>query len=126
MRLISILGPLLLAACVTSPSRDGDFVVYGEEPEGPGVFSGDRGEFVLFEDSDKPASPVDPGNSPIPSRADDSALEWEEFSAFKRWLEAREAQDQDYQEFLQWRRYEAFKIWQQSQPLNPDGNIPTD
>ena len=112
---ILLLAPyLLLTACATAPSQKGDFVVYGEEPEGPGLISGDSGEFVLFKQDGRQADAADdsarPGGQPQPL----SAEEWQEFEAFKRWLEARETDSNSYQEFLQWRQFEAYKQWQES------------
>ena len=100
---------IFACACATSPSGDEDFVIHGEEPEGPGVFSGDDGKFVLFGNS----SPT-PGEGKSPA-VEMSAEDWEEFSAFKRWLKARQERDAGYQEFLQWRQFEAYKNWQDTQ-----------
>lgn len=110
LRIPSLLFIAIFAsACATSPSGDEDFVIHGEEPEGPGVFSGDDGKFILFGDSarsqDETAAPA----------VEMSAEDWEEFSAFKRWLKARQERDASYQEFLQWRQFEAYKNWQDSQ-----------
>ena len=102
----------LLASCATVPAEKSDFALHGEEAEGPGVFSGESGEIVLFADDAEspPGSDADSAKAPPPPSAGD----WEEFEAFKRWLKAREAQDDSYREFLQWRRFEAYKNWQQN------------
>ena len=110
MRFFLLLGSILLSACAISPSQDSDFVNYGEEPEGPGVFSGDSGEILLFDDDDTGASAE---SGPAPSGL--SASDWEEFNAFKRWLRSREARDDQYLEFQQWRQFEQYKSWQESQ-----------
>ena len=107
-----LLAATLVNACATSPSQDSDFVVYGEEPEGAGLFSGEDGKIVLFEDAASPQN--DPGDG-VDAAAEMSASDWQEFSAFKRWLKARQTRDASYQEFLQWRQFEAYKNWQDSQ-----------
>ena len=45
-----LLAATLVNACATTPSEDSDFAIYGEEPEGAGVFSGEDGEIVFFGD----------------------------------------------------------------------------
>lgn len=101
---------LLNSGCSTVPAQDSDFALHGEEPAGPGVFSGESGKFVFFKDDAESTETSEGAEQP-----DLSASDWEEFAAFKRWLKARETQDQSYQEFLQWRRFEAYKTWQNSQ-----------
>ena len=107
-----LLAANLSIACATSPSQESDFAIHGEVPEGPGVFSGDEGKFVYFANSSDSTSSdggeVQPG-------VELTASDWEEFGAFKRWLKARQSQDESYQEFLQWRQYEAYKNWQDTQ-----------
>lgn len=100
----------LIAGCATAPAQESDFALHGEEPEGPGVFSGESGKFIFFKDDAESDTANENAVQP-----DLSASDWEEFAAFKRWLKAREAQDQNYREFLQWRRFEAYKRWQNSQ-----------
>lgn len=111
-RISLLLAVILANACATSPSQDSDFVIHGEEPEGPGVFSGADGKIVLFEDAT--TSKTNQGDSASPA-ADISASDWEEFSAFKRWLRSRQTRDASYQEFLQWRQFEAYRNWQGNQ-----------
>ncbi len=105
--LISLLG---IVSCATTPAQDEDFTIYGEEPEGPGVLSDERGEIVLW-----------PGTTTEQSTTDGAATssgisvnEAEEFNAFKRWLKARQAQDESYQEFQQWLKYEEYRRLQDS------------
>ncbi len=87
-------------------------MVYGEEPEGPGVFSDDTGKIVLFGDSSNATTTA--GNQAKPT-AELSVSDWEEFTAFKRWLRARQTKDESYQEFLLWRQFETFKARQDTQ-----------
>ncbi len=107
--LLLLLLSALIAGCATVPAQESDFALHGEEPGGAGVFSGESGKFVFFKDSAESAETGESATQP-----DLSASDWEEFAAFRRWLEAREEQDQSYQEFLQWRRFEAYKAWQNS------------
>lgn len=104
---ISFLG---IVSCATTPTQDEDFVIYGEEPEGPGVLSDESGEIVLWRGTTTEQSTTD-------GAATSSAIstsEAEEFNAFKRWLKARQAQDESYQEFQQWLKYEEYRRLQDS------------
>ncbi len=100
-----------IAGCATVPAQESDFALHGEEPAGPGIFSGESGKFIFFKDDAALAKASESALESDPP----SAKDWEEFAAFKRWLKAREAQDPSYQEFLQWRRFEAYKKWQNTQ-----------
>jgi len=114
--LISVLlSSSLLLSCATTPGQDSDFIVYGEEMEGPGVFTGDTGKAVFFEDRQQPttSSASDGESSTTSPRM--SEMDWQEFSAFKRWLKSRQHQDENYQEFQQWLRYEKYLQWQHAQ-----------
>ena len=110
--------PLLLTAgitsCATTPTQDEDLIAYGEEPEGPGVFSGDSGEIVLFKEAEESA-PQDTAAEEAATPSNMSEADWQEFTAFKRWLKSRQARDADYEEFLQWLKYEEYRQWQNSQ-----------
>ena len=110
-----LLSSILLSACATSPPQDSDFVVYGEEPEGPGLFSGDAGETVLFGDSGESSANISGESTGIIPATELTPDNKEEFAAFKHWLKARQAQDANYQEFLQWRQFQAYKKWEDSQ-----------
>ncbi len=101
----------LLASCATVPAEKKDLAVHGEEAGGPGVFSGESGEIVFFADESASAPGGDADTAETPRQP--GAGDWEEFEAFKRWLKARETQDDDYREFLQWRQFEAYKTWRQ-------------
>ncbi|MDH3630183.1 MAG: hypothetical protein OER98_03605 [Gammaproteobacteria bacterium] len=100
--LISLLG---IVSCATTSAQDEDFAIYGEEPEGPGVFSGESGEIVLSpgETTEQNAKEGAATSSSI------SASEAEEFNAFKRWLKSKQAQDESYQEFQHWLKYEEYR-----------------
>lgn len=110
LRTVLVMIAAILASCATVPAEKTDFAVSGEEAQGPGVFSGERGEIVFFADESASA----PGGAgTVQTTRQQDAGDWEEFEAFKRWLKARETQEDDYREFLQWRQFEAYKAWQQ-------------
>ena len=111
LRTALVMIAAILASCAAVPAEKKDIVVSGEAAEGPGVFSGERGEIVFFADDPVPAPGGDADSVRAPRQP--VAADWEEFEAFKRWLKAREMQDDDYREFLQWRQFEAYKTWQQ-------------
>lgn len=110
-----ILSSSVLLSCATTPTQDSDFTIYGEEMEGPGVFTGDSGEAVLFEDKQQTTVTAATGNDGSTTSSQMSEMDWEEFSAFKRWLKSRQQQDDAYQEFKQWLRYEKYLQWQDAQ-----------
>ena len=110
-----ILSSSVLLSCTTTPTQDSDFTIYGEEMEGPGVFTGDSGEAVFFEDKQQSTTTSEVGTGSTTIAPGMSEMDWEEFSAFKRWLNSRQQQDEAYQEFQQWLRYEKYLQWQDSQ-----------
>ena len=105
--LISLLG---MVSCATTPARDEDFTIYGEEPEGPGVISDESGEIVLWPGTTTEQNAKDG----VAAASSISASEAEEFNAFKRWLKSKQAQDDSYQEFQQWLKYEEYRRLQDS------------
>lgn len=105
-----LFGLLGIASCTTTPAQDEDFVIYGEEPEGPGVISDETGEikFSLGKTNDQDTTDKAEKSAGI------SASEAEEFEAFKRWLKAKQSRDESYQEFQQWLKYEEYQQWKKS------------
>ena len=107
--LLILLAPFALYSCAATPTQEEDTVIYGEEPEGPGIFSGETGEIIIFKE-DKNSSITDStASDDSGSQPNFSESDFEEFSAFKRWLNSKQTQDQNYQEFLQWLKYEEYK-----------------
>ncbi len=102
--LITLLGSF---SCATTPTQDGDFAIYGEEPEGPGVASDEAGEIVFS------LGTATNENTTTESSPSISTSDAQEFNAFKRWLKAKQDQDQDYQEFQQWLKYEQYRQLQE-------------
>lgn len=105
--LFALLGTV---SCASTPAQDEDFVVYGEEPEGPGIISGETGELTFAIGTAADQNTTDEAET----SPDISASDAEEFNAFKRWLKAKQAQDESYQEFLQWLKYEEYRRLQDS------------
>jgi hypothetical protein len=105
--LISLLG---IVSCATTPAQDEDFAIYGEEPEGPGVFSDESGEIVLAPGTTTEQNAKDG----VAASSSISVSEAEEFNAVKRWLKSKQMQDDSYQEFQQWLKYEEYQRLQDS------------
>ena len=57
-----LLSSSVLLSCTTTPTQDSDFTIYGEEMEGPGVFTGDSGKAVFFEDNQQSTTTSEAGN----------------------------------------------------------------
>lgn len=113
--ILPALATIMVASCATSPGQPDDYAPYGEEPRGPGVFSGDSGKIVIFSGQDKaqPQAKTGSGDNPAPDPV--SSADWEEFSAFQRWQKAKRDQDESYREFRQWLEFEQYKTWRDSQ-----------
>jgi len=109
-----LLLSFIMTSCATTPSQDSDFTVHGEEMEGPGLFSGDSGEIVFFEENKKTTTPGEGNNDESGALSRPSQADWQEFSEFKRWLKSKQAQDDSYQEFQQWLKYEEYRRLQDS------------
>lgn len=90
----------LLAGC---GARHFEYRSADEIPEGPGMFSGKDGEFVLYSDK----QPVQSDTEAAPPA---DAREFREFQEFKRWKEANRA-SAEYREFQEWREWKAYRAW---------------
>jgi hypothetical protein len=73
------------------------------DPQGPGLFSGEAGAFVLFSDKKKAG----------PSK--ELSGENEEFEEFQRWKRS-DKNTEEYREFQEWRAWKAYKKWKDGQP----------
>lgn len=99
-----------------------------EELEGPGVFSGEKGEFSLskiFSDKDVKNTPTPKASGSIQSENDASdnakpnptstnqlpgaSQQVDEFALFKAWKLAKSKNDSDYQEFKLWLEYKHYQ-----------------
>lgn len=78
--------------------------------DGPGVLSGDKGQFDiqhLFGDKQQISQPE---TKPVTSRStEEQSTGTTEFKEFKHWQQAKQAQTAEYQEFLDWRAYLQYK-----------------
>ena len=127
---------LLLAGC---GGKSFDYVDQKEIPPGPGVFTGEKGEWTVYDSDAKQdkaaAEPVSDnkqveaaegaGPKEPPAATDDA--DYEEFKQFQKWK--KEQQDfesfkewkkssqgsREYREFKQWQEWKAYKEWQEGQ-----------
>jgi len=133
---------LALSGCGGKPF---DYNPPSEIPEGPGVLSGEDGEFTLYDsksdkrgkkskaaaEADVPAaekSGAEKTGAPVAAgeKMPDSK-EYLEFQEFQEWKkdkrEFKEFQEwkkskqgaKEYQEFLEWKKWKEFKKWQENQ-----------
>ncbi len=112
---------IVLAGCAGQPFEP-DTV--GEIPSGPGVLSGEDGEFTIYDSEGGVFGKKK--NKKDSETAEDNA-EAEEFQEFQQWKkEAKEfrkfqewkktSRDSDeYREFLEWRKWKKYKEWEKSQ-----------
>lgn len=101
-------------------------------PEGPGVFTGDSGEFsykAFVGKKEKAQREVDSGNTVssssgdivVPSVGEDSFRDFEEFKAWRR---AQEPGSENYQEYQDWRAYQQYLRFKEQQPQNKTNASP--
>ena len=107
----------LLAVVATACSaKRFDYHSDAEIPQGPGMFSGEKGAFVIYSDNEqKPSgalSKSEAGPATVtaarPAPATDAELR--EFEEFKRWKEANR-DSAEYREFREWQEWKAFQAW---------------
>jgi hypothetical protein len=127
-----------LSGCANRPFpyQEGDDI-----PQGPGVFSGENGEFILYDSESSPTEKEkmlkrdkvianDVSTAAIkPNSADCSPAikgqsefqkveEWKkekaEFKAFQRWKQSAKGSEA-YRELLEWKQWRDFKHWQEQQ-----------
>jgi hypothetical protein len=100
----TLLLAALLAGCGATPF---EYHPASEIPQGPGMFSGEEGAFIISSDK-KPATAASPARAP-------SDEEFREFQEYRRW-KATARDSAEYQEFLEWREWKAFRARQERQP----------
>ena len=114
------LALFLLAGCAGQPFEPDR---PGEIPSGPGVFSGEDGEFTLYKSKDKTKGRKKEKEDTGISEDTTEAKEFQEFQEWKK--ETREFQEfqewkktmrdsEEYREFLEWRKWKKFKEWEKS------------
>lgn len=130
MHIISVLAATLLLAC--AHAKPFDYHPGTEIPEGPGVFSKEKGSFTVYDSdkSKKQSSETTSDNSATGMNAAPtvapSTEETNEFQQFKKWKEEQKAYEAfqqwkqspqnaaEYQEFQEWKRWKAYQEWQKS------------
>ena len=133
--IVLVAAAAVLAACGAKPL---DYTPVSEIPEGPGVLTGEEGEYTIF-DSKTRDTQKEPAAKPTagsgPAEPSDSAAgtagqahdarEFEEFQRwtkdkqdfeeFQRWKKSEQG-SKEYQEFLEWQKWREYKKWQERQP----------
>lgn len=101
--LLVFLTVVLLTGCVGQPT---EYHSQRETPEGPGMLSGEEGEWVLFDEQRHQRN----GDTSSGGLLSDEA----EFREYQKWREqARESGE--YEEFRDWLRWREYRRWQDSQ-----------
>lgn len=133
---------IILTHTVGCGAKSFDYQTQGDEMmPGPGVFSGDDGEFTLYKSKAPPADEA-AGKATAPSTRETDAgaavpstaatesqippaykefLEFQawkqekaDFESFQEWKESKEGAV-EYQEFLEWKRWQEYRQWQEQQ-----------
>jgi Ni/Co efflux regulator RcnB len=105
MRMEKLLLLVLLAGFLAGcGARHFEYRPASEIPEGPGMFSGKDGEFVLYSDK-KEARPA-------AMRAPEDAQEFRDFQEFKRWKDT-DRDSAEYREFQEWREWKEYRAWKE-------------
>ena len=122
-------------ALLALPGCGGKPFVYNppsEIPEGPGILSGEDGEFTLYDSKsgkggEKPKVAAEAG-APVAeiSGAEKTggavaagekipdSKEYREFQDFQEWKKSKQGA-KEYQEFQEWKKWKEFKKWQENQ-----------
>jgi hypothetical protein len=124
--LVAITGLILIMGC--AKTKPFDYHPDTEIPQGPGVFSKEKGEFTVYDSNKKQQPPAQqeqtvsatPGTAKTPED-NDSFLqfqEWKkdqaEFEAFQEWKRSQQG-SHEYQEFQEWKRWREYKRWNDEQ-----------
>lgn len=102
-----------------------------EIPEGPGLFSKEKGEFTVYRsDSDQADGSVATTTTETAPAAAAAASERADFEAFQQWKKERSEFEafqewkqskqgaKEYEEFLEWQRWREYRQWQEQQKKN--------
>ncbi len=110
----------------------------GEMKEGPGVFSGEDGEFTIYDSKGdgllqnegqtpaaKPAAEQSDGTTAAAAAGSgtaaqsapkpDKTRELQEFQEYRQWKKGAK-NSADYNEFLEWKEFKSYQEWKKSQP----------
>lgn len=95
------------------------YVNENEIPPGPGVFTGEKGKWTVYnsdakkETEQKSAVAKDPETREF-KQFQEWKKEQQDFQAFQEWKKSKQGA-QEYREFLEWQQWKAYKQWQESQ-----------
>jgi hypothetical protein len=135
---IRMAGTLVIAVVVlllgcASPPKPFTYQPNTEIKEGPGLFSGEKGEIVLYDSKQKGRAsnaPADPeadhavNDQTAPAGGPDEEefrqfrqwqQEQQELERFKEWKNSPQGQ-KELEEFRQWQRWQEYQKWRQSHP----------
>ncbi len=131
-----------IALLVMGCAKPKPFVYHpdSEIPEGPGLFSKEKGAFVIYdtekeksEGTSSAESKTDTWQDQAPSRlqeatgVDNKTNTAEEYRQFQQWQQDQKQYQEfkewkqsgqntrEYQEFLEWKRWKEYKQWQENQ-----------
>jgi hypothetical protein len=101
-----------LVACTTTPFEEPEDL---SAPQGPGVFTGDKGEFSVtdFFDADKKKRAgggyyiLDLDGAPPMTEE-----QFKEFESFRAWLRSREEGTEEHKEYESWRAFQQYRSLQ--------------
>jgi len=122
--------PLItLLGCIGKPFH---YSPPSEIPEGPGVLSGKKGEFTLYDSKSgkveqkiktAPEAAAPEAKKPGAKKTGDvvttgdkmtDSKEYREFQEFQEWKKSKQ-DAKEYQDFQQWKKWKEFKKWQENQ-----------
>ncbi len=118
-----------LASITGCGGQSFDYHSDNEIPEGPGLFSKEKGQFTVYSsnsgqaDGNVATTEAAPAAAAAASeRADFEAFQqWKkeqsEFEAFQEWKQSKQGA-KEYQEFLEWQRWREYRQWQEQQKKN--------
>lgn len=107
---LAILSIAALSGCAGVPF---EFRAQTEIPDGPGLFTGQRGALVLAGDETSTAmwATVRPKASGLDARGHGD--EYREFDAYLEYRRAKSERSIDYREFLEWLEWRRYRAWKQ-------------
>jgi hypothetical protein len=123
---IALITILVLAAILVSGCAQPKPFKYHpgtEIPEGPGLFSKEKGEFTLYDSNKQAAAPQaqatgtaadPPADSEAFRQFQDWKKEQKDFQAFQEWKRSSQG-SREYEEFQEWKRWKTYMLWIEEQ-----------
>lgn len=119
LTMAGIAGVMLIMGC--AKPRPFEYHPSTEIPEGPGLLSGEKGEFTIY-DSKKRRETNDAGRDRTPAAQESDTFrqfqQWRkdqaEFKAFQEWKRSQQG-SQEYEEFQEWKRWKEYQRWTEEQ-----------